>query len=119
VVDEGGDGGIDARELLAGGDARGSGGDDFLGVASAGLDAALHTAGADLVGQIEAFAGLGGRRCGPTPRQQFFSDLGYQPVEIGVGHEDAFLEYCCSISMIFWTRAWCRPPAKGRLQPGT
>ena len=34
-------------------------------------------------------------------RQQFLADLGHQPVEFGMRHEDAFLAYCCSISMIF------------------
>ena len=72
----------------------------------AGLDAALHAAGADLVGQVEAFALFAARtRRRPDAGEDLLADLGDQDVEFRLRHDVPSSRYCCSMSMIFWTRA--------------
>jgi hypothetical protein len=113
VIDQGRDAGVDPGQFLAGRDARGAGGDDLLSVPRARLHAALHATGAHPIGQVESLALLVGHTRRDTcrnparshARQQLFSDLGDESVEFRMRHEDTFLAYCCSMSMIFWTRA--------------
>ena len=50
--------------------------------------------------------------------QNLLADLGDQDVEFRLGHGVAFFRYCCSMSRIFWMRAWCRPPRERGSQPG-
>ena len=86
--------GIDLGQPLARRDAVGAGGDDFLRVLGAGLDAALHAAGADLVRQIEAFAFFrSAARAASDAREDFLADLGDEFVQFRVRHDVPFSEY--------------------------
>ena len=95
---------IDAGEFFAGGDAAGTGGDDFLRLFFAGLGAAAGAIGADEFGDVEAFATAGGRL---DAGENLLSNLGDELVEFGFGHWACFFSRAVILSM----RAWWRPAA--------
>src|ERR1035437_311287 len=115
VVDKGCDGRVDLGQPLAGGNTVGAGCNDLLSIARAGLGAALDAPRAHLVRQVEPLAFLDGRsRCGGShPRQDLFANLSDESVEFRLVSDGSFLRYFRSISRIFCTRAWWRPPANG------
>ena len=119
VIDQGGDGGIDPGEPLAGRDARCAGGDDLLRIARAGLDAALHAAGADLVRQVEAFALFGRGAPAGHPGQHFLADLRDQSVEFRGVHDDDLPQVLAArCRMIFCDPRLVPSAGERRLQPG-
>jgi hypothetical protein len=94
VVDEPGNGGIDFRQLITGGNPVGAHVNDLPGLDGAGLGATLRATGAHLIRDVETF-GMGQRGTADAG-EDLLADLGYELVKFRGIHFGS-LAYFCSI----------------------